>query len=191
MGVWVLQNKELPDTETCRALLNRILASPQLKRSARMRELLAYVGRRSLEEGCDQLREQEIGAEVFGRPAVYDTSVDNIVRVNATELRKRIEAYFETDGQRETLTMEIPRGSYIPVFKYRPVESQIVSEPALPALVQTHETHEAVTIAAMTNEQRRWWTAAAVAAGLTIVTLAAECLHLWLQNQTMHRLLYR
>jgi len=190
MGVWVLQNKELPDTETCRALLDRILASTQLKRSTRMRELLAYVGRRSLEEGCDQLREQEIGTEVFGRPAVYDTSVDNIVRVNATELRKRIEAYFETDGGHETLTMEIPRGSYIPVFKYRPVEPQIMLEPALPVLVQARQTDGTATAAASTSEQKRWWVAMAVTAGLTIVTLAVTCLRLWMQNRAMHRLLH-
>jgi len=191
MGVWVLQNKELPDADTCRALLDRILASPQLKRSTRMRELLAYVGRRALEDGCEQLREQEIGAEVFGRPAVYDTSVDNIVRVNATELRKRIEAYFETNGRHETLTMEIPRGSYIPVFKYRPVESQITSEPAFPALVHAHQPHDtALAMPAPTRSGRGWWIAGAVVAALAISILSGVCVNLWLQNQAMHRQLY-
>ncbi len=191
MGVWVIQNKELPDTETCKSLLDRILASPQLKRSARMRDLLAYVGRRALDEGCEQLREQEIGAEVFGRPAVYDTSVDNIVRVNATELRKRIESYFQTDGQHETLTMEIPRGSYIPVFRYRPVESQVMSDPGLPALVHSHDRNEPAMVRPIAARQRPGWRLAGVAAaGLAIVTLGGACLHLWLQNRSMERLLY-
>lgn len=82
-----LQNKESPFAESCCALLQRVVASPRLRRSARMHEFLLYVGRRSLKEGCGQIPEQEIGSEVFGRPSSYDTSVDNIVRVNATDLQ--------------------------------------------------------------------------------------------------------
>ena len=194
MGVWVLQNKELPDTETCQGLLDRILSSPQLKRSARMRELLAYVGRKALDEGCEQLHEQEIGTEVFGRPAGYDTSVDNIVRVNATELRKRIDAYFETEGSNEPLFMEIPRGSYIPVFRYRPVESPIVSGPALPAMIQEPEpprTIEPVPVAEPAVSRRRWpWMAGSIGAGIAAIVLGAMCLNLWLQNRSMHKLLF-
>ena len=196
MGVWVLQNKELPDTETCQALLDRILSSSQLKRSTRMRDLLAYVGRRALEDGCEQLHEQEIGTEVFGRPAGYDTSVDNIVRVNATELRKRIDAYFESpDGRDETLAMEIPRGSYIPVFRYRPVESPMAEvPPPVPAIIQ-ELAPDPVSIAPIMADPlkqdpprtRRWaWLTGAVAAGIAVLALAAVCVHLWMQNRAMH-----
>ena len=192
MGVWVLQNKELPDTETCQALLDRILSSSQLKRSARMRDLLAYVGRKALEEGCEQLREQEIGTEVFSRPAGYDTSVDNIVRVNATELRKRIEAYFETEGLTEPLIMEIPRGGYIPVFRHRPVESPIASGPAVPAPVPDPEPRIVAELPPPAPAiPRRWpWISGAIAGGLAAVALGVVCLSLWLQNRAMHKLLY-
>src|ERR1700678_806286 len=122
------QERESPDPETCWALLERVVASTRFQRATRLREFLLYVGRRSLKEGCDQIHEQEIGSEVFGRPDAYDTSVDNIVRVNATELRKRIEDYFESEGSLETLIFEIPRGSYKPVFRQRIVGPQIVAE---------------------------------------------------------------
>lgn len=128
-----LQDVVLPNLTACWELLERIAESPQLRRSARLRELLFYVGRRSLKEGCQRIQEHEIGVEVFGRPAGYDTNVDNIVRSNATELRKRIEAYFETDGVAELLIIEIPRGSYIPVFRYRSAATAM--QP--PASVQT------------------------------------------------------
>ncbi len=192
MGVWVLQNKEMPDTEICQALLDRILSSPQLKRSVRMRELLAYVGRRALEEGCEQLHEQEIGTEVFGRGAGYDTSSDNIVRVNATELRKRIDAYFESEGANERLIMEIPRGSYIPVFRYRPVESPVVPSPAVPAAIPESEPHLVATPAApVPTPVRGWpWIAGGVVAGLAIVALGVACVSLSLNNRAMHRQLY-
>lgn len=199
MGVWVLQNKELPDTETCQALLDRILSSPQLRRSNRMRDLLAYVGRRALQDGCEQLREQEIGTEVFGRPEGYDTSTDNIVRVNATELRKRIEAYFESEGHDEALLMEIPRGSYIPVFRFRPVESPVEAGQPLPAPLQEPQPSEAAPEALVEapaeapvkkSGQSGWWLAGGIAAGLVIAALVGVCLHLWLQNRAMHKLLY-
>lgn len=199
MGVWVLQNKELPDTETCQALLERILSSPQLRRSARMRELLAYVGRRALMDGCEQLHEQEIGTDVFGRSAGYDTSVDNIVRVNATELRKRIDAYFETDGVNELLVMEIPRGSYIPVFRFRPVESPIAAGPFLPTPAQDAEAGifpsappQPIPLPApVLPRARRWpWIAGTIVAGVAALVLCAICLHLSLDNRAMHKRLY-
>ncbi len=196
MGVWVLQNNELPDVETCQGLLNRILSSPQLKRSARMRALLAYVGQRALEEGCEQLHEQEIGTEVFGRAPGYDTSTDNIVRVNATELRKRIESYFETEGLNEPLTVEIPRGSYIPVFRYRPVESPMMPAPPAPvadapALVDEPEPEAPVPARqAALRPRPSGWVAGAIAAAVAIVALSIGCLHLWMQNRAMHKLLY-
>src|SRR5580692_10542501 len=102
----------LPSVEERRALIERVAASDQFSRSARLRDFLLYVGRQSIKEGCHEIHEQEIGAKVFGRPESYDRTSDNIVRVNATELRKRIESYFALDGAREALIFEIPRGSY-------------------------------------------------------------------------------
>ena len=94
---------------------------------ARLRDFLLYVGRQSLKEGAHEINEQDVGAHVFGRSPAYDRSQDNIVRVNATELRRRIETYFETEGAGETLILEIPRGGYRPVFHPR-----IARDPAEP-----------------------------------------------------------
>jgi hypothetical protein len=134
------QTEESLNSETCWALLERVAASPQLRRSARLQELLRYVGQRSLKEGCGQVHEQEIGFKVFGRPETYDTSVDNIVRTNVSDLRKRIEAYFKAEGLLEPVILEIPRGSYVPVFKCRPVQPQPEAEPPLAVPVRDEPT---------------------------------------------------
>jgi len=105
-----------------RAVIDRIAASASFSRSTRLRDFLLYVGGQSLKEGCPDIHEQEIGARVFDRPASYDRSQDNIVRVNATELRKRIDLYFATEGAHEPLILEIPRGGYKPVFHWRSPE---------------------------------------------------------------------
>jgi hypothetical protein len=109
----------IPGLEERWALIQRIAASEQFSRSARLRDFLLYVGKHSLKHNAPEIHEQEIGAKVFGRSLDYDRSQDNIVRVNATELRRRISAYFETAGSQEPLLVEIPRGGYTPVFSYR------------------------------------------------------------------------
>jgi hypothetical protein len=112
-------DRDQPSVQERRALIDRVAASEHFRRSARLRDFLLYVGGQSLKEGCPEINEQEVGAKVFGRSASYDRSQDNIVRVNATELRKRIDTYFATEGAHETLVLEIPRGGYKPIFHRR------------------------------------------------------------------------
>ena len=119
--------------DECWKLLERAAASSQLRRAARSREFLYYVGTRVLKEGCTEIHEQELGHAVFGRPENYDTSQDNIVRVSATELRKRLEGYFTTEGASEPLVVEIPRGSYLPVFRARPEAVALARIEEIPA----------------------------------------------------------
>ena len=105
--------------EQRQALVDRIAASNELRRSARLRAFLLFVWQRSAADPAIVIHEQEIGSAVFGRPEFYDTAVDNIVRVNATELRKRLERYFADEGACEELLLEIQRGSYVPAFRRR------------------------------------------------------------------------
>jgi hypothetical protein len=122
-------------------LIERILNSRELKRSARLRELLSFLGKQVIHQGVTSLHEQEIGEAVFGRSNDYDTSLDNIVRVNATELRKRISQYYEGDGAGETLLVEIPRGAYVPVFSRRMLNPPEVQK-SIPAAEDTSASSE-------------------------------------------------
>jgi hypothetical protein len=121
-----MQPSEL-DAEASWELLQRVVNSLELRRATRLRELLIYLGERSLKSHAASIREQEIGAAVFGRPESYDTNIDNIVRVNVSELRKRLSHYFESEGMHEPVLMEIPRGGYLPVFLPRPAMPEVVS----------------------------------------------------------------
>jgi hypothetical protein len=103
-----------------RALLDRILASSTFKRSPRLREFLTYVVNRTLSGEGDNLNEYQIGLAVFQRPADYSPSEDNIVRGHARQLRIKLDEYFSTAGKGEPVLLEIPKGSYIPVFHSRP-----------------------------------------------------------------------
>jgi hypothetical protein len=178
------------DPETCWALLERVAGSAQLKRATRLKELLLYVGQCSLKDGRDRVREQEIGAKVFGRPDGYDTSIDNIVRTNVSDLRKRIESYFHGDGLHEPVVMEIPRGSYIPVFRNRQAEAHPDVESLLNGAAATAESHADLAVTAGAPKRPRWMVAALIAEGLIAVLFAIGCMALWMENRAVNRSFY-
>lgn len=80
------------------------------------------------------LCEREIGCAAFGSPPDYDTDQDNIVRVNASQVRERLEADFAREGQTEPLVLELPKGKYAPVFRPRLVISGTDPEGTQPAV---------------------------------------------------------
>jgi hypothetical protein len=110
-------------------LVERIAASRYFNKSVRLRDMLLYVSSRAFEGQAGQIHEQEVGNTVFGRPANYDTSSDNIVRVHASMLRRRLEQYFSAEGAAEPLILEIPKGNYAPVFRER---AAVIERPSPP-----------------------------------------------------------
>jgi len=168
-----------PSVDERRALIDRIAGSAQFRRSARLREFLLFVGGHSLQDGCPEIHEQEIGAKVFGRSSTYDRSQDNIVRVTATELRKRIELYFASEGAHETLILDIPRGGYMPVFRQR--------QPAEASGLRDSVSHDGVVAQPVPQPRsyRRHLVWAAVC-----MALAVGYVPLLQQDRAMHKLLY-
>lgn len=112
-------------------LVERVAASRYIGRSARLRNLFLYVCERVLKHEADQIHEQELGHAVFGRSKDYDTGADNIVRVHASLLRKRLEQYFSAEGKDEPIVIELPKGNYAPVFRPR-VQPELGSGPPEP-----------------------------------------------------------
>lgn len=102
-----------------RALVGRIVESRHFRKSARLRDLLLYLTERVLKDGVTEIHEQEVGHRVFGRSPDYDTASDNIVRVHASMLRKRLDQYFAEEGATEPLVIDLPRGNYALLFRER------------------------------------------------------------------------
>jgi hypothetical protein len=175
-------SEEQAGIEERRALIERVAASEHFSRSARLRDFLLYVGRRSLREGCPEIHEQEIGAQVFGRPSSYDSSQDNIVRVNATELRKRVDTYFATSGVRERLVFEIPRGSYKPVFHWRLPETE--APPAKESLLVVPLPPSPASVT-----RSRFRSLALVVLAVVCLSLGIACAVLFQENRTMRKVL--
>jgi hypothetical protein len=102
-----------------RELVSRIISSPTFARSERLCALLSYICDMALKGREGELNEQKIGQAVFGRAPDYDSSIDGIVRTQASRLRQRLELYFEQEGAEEPIRVVIPKGGYIPVFTAR------------------------------------------------------------------------
>ena len=102
--------------------LKEITASHAFAGSKRSQDFLQLIVEHALEGEIDSLRERMIGAEMFGRPVDYDTGSDSVVRVKATDVRKRLAQYYlEADGI-PAVRFELPSGSYVPRFIFEPGE---------------------------------------------------------------------
>ncbi len=117
-------------------LVERIAQSRYIAKSVRLHDLLVYLCDRVINEGADEIHEQEVGHAVFERPKDYDTALDNIVRVHASTLRKRLEQFFSEEGLDEPIVIELPKGNYAPVFRERtPVVAVAAPVAPLPVVV--------------------------------------------------------
>ena len=99
-----------------RELVNRIIASSTFAKSSRLCSFLKYICDLTFQGRTQEINEQQIGTAVFGRRPHFDSSIDGIVRAQASRLRNRLEIYFEEEGRTEPTRIVIPRGSYVPHF---------------------------------------------------------------------------
>jgi hypothetical protein len=111
--------------------LDNILASPPFRNSSRSKQFLSYVVQHRLDGHDELLKERSIGADLFHRPADYATGDDPVVRVQAGEVRRRLEQYYHEFSRACDLRIDLPVGTYVPEFRQTPVELPVI-EPAAP-----------------------------------------------------------
>ena len=98
-------------------LAQRIVASPPFQRAERLRTLLLHLVEESIRGNAAQLTEQRIGHQLFGKPEGYSPVDDSSVRSNARLLRLRLHEYYDSCGRSDALILDLPKGSYAPVFR--------------------------------------------------------------------------
>ena len=169
-----------------RALVNRVAASEPFAKSPRLRELFTYLAECALRDPHSPVTEQQVGVAVFNRSAGYDTSSDTVVRVQASEVRKRLKYYFLSEGLNDPLLMELPRGSYLPIFSSRepPNEDAVYSNGHKQAATADTTPRESDQISA--RLQRRQPAMLFVLAALLIVAVAV-CAWLAYQNNQLRK----
>jgi hypothetical protein len=103
------------DAEARSQLEERVSNSALFQRSHRLRELFVYL----CHAAPGAVTEHRIGVDVFRRQPDYDSSADTIARVQVSQLRKKLQEFFLAEGASEPVIIEIPKGSYTPVFRER------------------------------------------------------------------------
>lgn len=102
-------------TEEVRQHLDTILAGDEFCSSRRSSELLRHTVERALAGDVESLKERLLGVEIFHRRSDYDTSTDAIVRVTASDVRRRL-ANFYSEHPAQSMRISLPLGSYVPDF---------------------------------------------------------------------------
>ena len=103
--------------------LERILNTPPLVSSPSLSRFLRYVVEETVAGRGGAIKEYTLGLNVFDRGEEFNPRLDPIVRVQARNLRSRLEKYYETQGNEDPIRIELPKGTYVPVFHYRTEET--------------------------------------------------------------------
>jgi hypothetical protein len=115
-------------TVALRAHVQEIIEGEAFKGSIRCARFLSYIVERSISGHFDSLKERVIGLELFERSPAYDTSEDAIVRVTASDVRKRLLQHYGKYGAASEFRISLPLGSYIPEIIRTPADDSTHSE---------------------------------------------------------------
>src|ERR1700733_947094 len=94
--------------------LTEITEGPAFKGSTRSAQFLEYIIWQSAAGKMADLKERTIGVKLFGRTPAYDTGEDAIVRVTASDVRKRLVQHYSGVGNASEFRIGLPSGGYVP-----------------------------------------------------------------------------
>lgn len=101
--------------------LEEICATEDFRKSARCSGFLRYVVGETLAGRHDRIKAYAIAVSALGRDETFDPQIDPVVRIEASQLRRRLERYYLTGGAGSRIRIDLPKGSYVPSFS-RPAQ---------------------------------------------------------------------
>lgn len=100
--------------------VDHLLHSGVVREHTQAYNLLAYLGRQSVDGTAQHLKEYVIGVEALHKPHGYDPRLDPTVRVEVAKLRKKLEDYYAGPGRGRPAKIVIPKGGYLPMWIHEP-----------------------------------------------------------------------
>jgi hypothetical protein len=146
--------------------LEDVLSGESFRSSHRSGQFLRHVVERAIEGRIDSLKERVIGAELFNRSPNYDTGEDAIVRVTASDVRKRLLQHYGAYRNVSEFRINLPLGSYIPEILRAPLP---VVEPKLER--NSDALAPPVQISEIEKVRRKSWKKAPLAVLLALLFL--------------------
>jgi hypothetical protein len=159
--------------------LERLLSNSHFNQSRRFPSFLRFVIDQTLLGQTDLLKERTLGIEIFGREADYDTASDPIVRVTATEIRKRIAQYYQEPGHETELRLSLPSGSYVPQFHWPQTAKDTGHTQTAPAPPPASVSAAPLELETDRVPKRRSFWRPATAAVFGALVLCAAALYFW------------
>src|SRR5580692_12999852 len=133
-----LELAKVTGTEENIALLQQhvkeVIEGEAFKGSHRSGQFLQYIVDQAIVGHFESLKERVIGVELFGRSPSYDTGEDAIVRVTASDVRKRLLQHYGKYGAPSAYRISLPLGSYIPEI----TRDQHFNHGGVVSLIDTH-----------------------------------------------------
>jgi hypothetical protein len=165
--------------------VEQIIESPAFSTSKRSGQFLQYIVEKAIVQDTEALKERTIGIEVFHRSPNYDTGEDAVVRVTASDVRKRLAQFYSRDGHASDFQIGLPPGSYAPEILRLPLTEELVPLPAptLPPYVTVPEEPPSSSLffpqePLAPQSRRRWPLIATLIAVAALLTSA-----LWMANR--------
>lgn len=109
--------------------LEQILQSKAFVSSPILSRFLRFIVEHTLEGKANEIKEYSVGIAVLGKPTDFNPMLDASVRIHAVRLRKLLAEYY-SKAETKAVCIQLPKGSYIPVFtEYPPVEKRLQHNP--------------------------------------------------------------
>ena len=153
--------------EDVRLELRRVVESRAFAGSERLKRFLTYAVEKALLGQGSQLKEYVLAVEVFDRRDSFDPDADAIVRVEARRLRAKLATYYSTEGRDSRLVIEMPKGGYAPVVRFRPGDAPPTAPPA-----EGTAGLAALGPGRPRPDRRRFWLGAALVAAVACAAVA-------------------
>ena len=113
--------------------LEKVLQSSIFRVSETSRQLLLFLAKSTSEDPSSHPKEHEIATRVLGRGPEFDPRVDSVVRVQIGRLRSKLAEYYVSEGSKDEVMIQIPKGEYQLSFHRRGSSESSALEHALGA----------------------------------------------------------
>ncbi len=115
------------DKDQIKNALDAVLTSKEFSGADRLKEFLQYVESEDLAGRSNLTRAKTIAMDIYHRGS-GETDAENLVRVDAGRLRRRLDVYYAGSGNQVPIRIHIDRGGYVPRYELR---TEIMTGPHL------------------------------------------------------------
>ena len=97
--------------------LDSILSSHLFKNKRQAGKFLGYIVQEFIEDRGQDITQYSMAVEALGKTPDYNPTENPAVRIEAGRVRKLLTEYYSTAGQRSSVRIRLPVGSYKPIFE--------------------------------------------------------------------------